>query len=303
MTDSTNPNDRPEHYFADYSKRDYELVDYGFYQLDALPNVGFRGPPVPEENLASGDFFTCIGAAQTVGVYVEKPFPDLLAERIGLPALNLGLGGAAPSFYAQQPELLALANRGRFVILQIMTARSAPNSRLEVAGPILLRDRKTGKVDTSEAGWRAILADEPAEAERYVRESLASWAADYDAILARLTVPVILFYYSYKPADERTNFAAGSVEELYGSFPQFVAMPEVEAVAAKCAGYAECRSKRNLGHLLRSRFTGEPVVVDYGDIHPTARGMIHTHNHYYPTAEMHEDAVDPLLAEIRRLGL
>lgn len=299
----TNPNDDPDSFFADYSKRDQELVDYRFFKFDELPQMGFRGPPPSDEDLESGNFFTTLGAAQTVGVYVERPFPALLSAHLGMPALNLGMGGVSPSFYVNYPHLLDIANRGKFVILQVMTARSAPNSRLQSAGPLLMRDTKNGTVDTSEASWKAILEDEPDQIERYVEESLDNWKADYLNILSRLTTPVILFYYSYKPVNEQTDFKAKTVDALYGSFPQFVRTQDVQAIAEKCAGYAECRSSRNLGHLLRSRFTGEPVVVDYGDIHPTAKGMIHTHNHYYPTVEMHEDAVLPLLSAIEAIGM
>src|SRR3546814_20165189 len=96
--------------------RDREIVDYQFYRLPDAPGIGFRGPAIDNDDGA--DFFTCIGSAQTLGVLVEKPFPTLLSERLGLPVLNLGLGAACPGFFAAHKALIASANRGRFVVLQ-----------------------------------------------------------------------------------------------------------------------------------------------------------------------------------------
>jgi hypothetical protein len=295
-------NDDPSAHFADYSLRDHEIVDYQFYQLPQLPGIGFRGPQLPDGALESGNFFTAIGAAQTVGVYIEKPYPQLLSERIGLPALNLGLGGASPSFYADHPQLLELANRGKFVILQVMTARTQPNSRLESVSVTLLRDVQSGQIDTSEALWTRIMQEQREQLPRYVEESLASWRDDYARLIAQIKVPVIWFYFAHKPENETTNFDAKTVQELYGSFPQFVDMGNVRKVGELCADYAECRSSRNINHELRSRFTGAVVEVDYGDIHPSARGMKFTRNPYYPSAEMHQDAMAALLPAVARIG-
>ena len=64
------------------------------------------------------------GAAQTFGRFVERPFPTLLAERLGLPALNLGAGGAGPRHF-DRPEYLDALNRAEAVVLQVLSGRSA----------------------------------------------------------------------------------------------------------------------------------------------------------------------------------
>lgn len=66
--------DNPEDFFADYTARDFEVVDYDFYFMDELPKIGFRGPAPDAGVLASGNYCTAVGAAQTLGVYVTRPF-------------------------------------------------------------------------------------------------------------------------------------------------------------------------------------------------------------------------------------
>lgn len=288
--------------FADYSKRDFEVVDYQFYQFSQLSNIGFRGPPLSVADLDGGNYFTTIGAAQTLGVYVPEPYPVLLSRRLGLPALNLALGGVNAGFYADTPFLIEQANRGRFVVLQVMTARTERNTRMVPHGISLVRDLKRGDVEIPEVVWQRVLDEEPESAAIYVAENLRSWHDAYKRLFAQLTVPVILFYFSYKPDDEAVDFSARTLESFYGHFPQFVDIKDVRQIAARCDGYAECRSDRNMGHELVSRFTGKPVAVNFADVHPSA-GSITLHNHYYPSAEMHEDAVAPLERAVRALSL
>ena len=128
-------------WFPDYPARDGDNVDYHPFTRDGCP-VPFRGPGFDPLAVPEGSFFTCLGAAQTYGCFVERPFPDLLADRLGLSALNLAVGGAGPGFYLQYPALVAAMNRGRFVVLQAMEARHEANSRFATDGYVeFLRDR------------------------------------------------------------------------------------------------------------------------------------------------------------------
>ncbi|MFV0278868.1 MAG: hypothetical protein ACK5HY_17045, partial [Parahaliea sp.] len=123
-----------------------------------------------------------------------------------------------------------------------------------------------------------------------IGESQASWLDTYQQLLLKIQVPVVLFFFSPKPEDEAINYDAQDFYELFGTFPQFVTTDMVNKVAQKCAYYAQCRSDRNSGHRLISRFTGQPTEVDFGVLHPSIPSQIHTHNLHYPSQEMHEDA-------------
>lgn len=208
----------PADFFADYSKRDHEIVDYAFYRFDALPSVGFRGPPLAPDVLESGGYCTAIGAAQTLGVYAPSPFPALITERTGLPCLNLATGGATAAFFACQPALIEIANRGRFVILQVMTARAEGNSRAVPVGLNFMRDTRTGETEMNEAFWLRMLAEDRAAVPQLVQESLHSWRASYQRLIAQIHVPIILFDFSTKPDDEVTDFNATTRDEFAAAF-------------------------------------------------------------------------------------
>src|SRR5687767_3553783 len=108
----------------DYQERDYEVVDYQLFQL---PDTGRLRGPAPS-TLAPGEYFTCLGAAQTFGCFSEQPYPTLLAERVGLPVLNFGVAGAGPRRFLQDSDRarvrLGFVNAGRFAVVQVMSGRS-----------------------------------------------------------------------------------------------------------------------------------------------------------------------------------
>lgn len=291
----------PAEFFADYSKRDHEIVDYAFYRFPLLPSVGFRGPPLAPAVLESGGYCTVIGAAQSLGVYAPTPYPALVGERLGLPCLNLATGGGTAGFFASQPALIDLANKGRFVILQVMTARTEGNSRGEPVGINFMRDRKTGTTEITEAFWLRLLNEERDIVPGLITESRASWRDSYRALIRQISVPIILFFFATKPEGEEVNYDASTRDEFYGSFPQFVDTESVREVASLCEDYVECRSARGFPHPLVSRFTGKPVSVDFGALHGFMADEQHAINDYYPSPEMHEDALAALVPAIARL--
>ena len=117
-----------------YADPDWEVVDYQMYCLDSEvidrqtnTVLLLRGPK--PQNLESGEYFVCIGAAQTFGRFCERPYPTLLQERLGLQALNLGRRGAGPSFFSKENDkLLGYINGARFAVIQVMAGRSEGNS-------------------------------------------------------------------------------------------------------------------------------------------------------------------------------
>lgn len=295
----------------DYQKRDNEIVDYQFYELPQVPGVQFRGPKIDLGD--NSNYFTCIGAAQTLGIYIEKPFPNVLAQQLGMPALNLAVGASWPGFYSNKhPELLDIVNRGKFLVLQVMSARGESNSHFEATDVIeMMRDRKTGEPITSVDAWAKILAEKPDFASQHVEELRASWVKSNLELIEKVNVPVILFWYSRRPQDEPTNFSLeGDVFKNMGEFPQFVDSKSVNAVAAKCSSFVECRSTKNTGHPLVSRFTGKPVQVNHGTMskNPSIKGkrtnfLAGSTNDYYPSLEMHQDAADILFDELKKSQL
>ena len=279
-----------------YELRDHEIVDYQYWELPGT-EIQFRGPAVDLDDPAP--YFSCVGAAQTFGCFVADPYPALLGARLGMRALNLGLGSATPAIFSDE-RLLDVINGGRFLVLQVMAARHCGNSRLQSLGTDLVRDRVHGDEIPAYTAWQRILDEERPELERYVAESQANWVGQYEQLLRQIHVPVIFFYYSVKTKGTDPPMDAKDAHALLDPFPQLVRGESIDTVAALCDDFVACTSTRNHGHHLKNRFSGEPVEVDNSvlDPHMTVRWK---RNWYYPSPEMHEDAAASLFPVVAEL--
>jgi hypothetical protein len=280
-----------------YARRDHEIVDYEYWELPGS-GIHFRGPAV--DLTGPAPYFVCIGAAQTFGCFVAKPYPSLLADALDMRVVNLGLGSATPSVFASNDRLLEVINGAEFLILQVMAARQEDNSRLEMLGTDLVRDRRRGDDLPAHMAWQRILDEERSELDRYIAESQHSWIDHYGQLLAQIKVPVVLFYFSVKEKDAGPKRDAENAHGLLEPFPQLVEGASIDTVAAQCDRYVECTSVRNHKHLLTSRFTGEPVEVDNSVLDPRMQTRW-KRNWYYPSPEMHEDAAANLLPALAGL--
>lgn len=306
---------RPGPQGSGYQRRDAEVIDY---HMCVLPPTGleFRGP-LPAR-LEPGQFFACLGAAQTFGCFCEEPFPSLLAGRLGLPALNLGYGGAGPSFFLRQPALLEVVNKARFAVVQVMSGRSESNSRFETGGLEHLRRRSDGAWLGAQAAWSAeldgleILPGARARALRWclrrvgrlrtrrlVAETRRNWVESYQRLAAAIRVPTVLLWFSKRVPAYRASYR--DIGTLFGDFPHLVDEAMLEAVQAGFTGHVECVTSRGSPQLLRSRNTGAPCTVDPVRDRPDLAGQPWTHNHYYPSPEMHADVAGALEPMLRRL--
>lgn len=300
-----------------YVFRDWEIIDYECYEL---PETGlwFRGPQ--SATLEPGRYFSALGAAQTFGCFCPHPYPALLEKRLGFPALNLGYSGAGPAFFLQHPEILAHVNRGAFCILQVMSARSTSNSQFDnPEGLAHGRHRATGKPAVAEnifkeALWwdldriplpyRVImpflkyLSIPLPTARRLVGESRENYMRDFGALMAAITVPKILLWFSERQPSYAPRYH--SCWWLLERFPQLVDKKMIRELSNSADRYIKCVSSRGMPQPLFSRFSGVPVSVDLrDDKKPLSGGSGETaslyegfwkNNAYYPSPQMHEDA-------------
>lgn len=285
---------------AEYQEPDRRVVDYEAFCLD--PEIvdpsrdcplRIRGPR--PARLEPGGYFVCLGAAQTFGRFCARPFPILLQERLGLPVLNISHGGAGPSFFAQHPQpLLRCLNGARFVVLQVMSGRSESNSLFESKGVGHYRRRADGVELGADEAFDDLLRTQPrAVVSRVVQETQDNWLASYRRILAGLTVPSILFWFSSRrPAYRKTYDSVGG---LFGEYPQLIDAESLRLLGRECDDLVSCVSRRGLPQRLLDRETGEAITVQ--DSWTAAPWEL---NWYYPSPEMHQDAADALEARCRR---
>jgi hypothetical protein len=232
----------------------------------------------------------------------------LLADRIGLPALNLGIAGAGPEYFAREDDLLSHINRARFAILQVMSARSQSNSYYECGGLEYVTLRKDGRKMGAGEAFEELLEKAPdartslvTRAQRKIRNRLAqpraralveeirgNWTEASLALIDKIEVPTILFWFSRRGPDYQEDYR--TMWKLFGEFPQLVTGAMLAPQKPRVAAYVECISGRGTPHKLVSRFTGQPVTKP-----PFA-------DPYYPSPEMHEDAANALEEVCRKLA-
>lgn len=306
-----------QRWYPEYQTRDRDIVDYQEFTVPGC-DVTFRGPSLDPFAAEESSFFTCLGAAQTYGCFYPRPYPQILAERLGLAALNLAVGGAGPGFYLQYSSLIDAMNRGRFVILQAMAARHESNSRFAADGYVeFVRDRIKGDSINSGEAWRRIMDEEPEKAAQYVTESRASWLETTRRLLDAIKVPVIFFWYSRREPDydidwaaieeqtekrKRGEYTGHFIDGLSGDFPHYVDGATARAAAEACTAQATCLSSRGMGQPILRLSTGKPIEPDdYKGKGPEYQALFTGKNDYYPSAEMHEDAADALEPVIRQI--
>lgn len=299
-----------------YQNRDAAVVDYQLWQ--AWPNGDWLRGPAPA-SLAPGSYFAAVGAAQTFGCFVGNPWPDLLSQQLGLPALNLGIAGAGPAWFRREPVRALLAN-ARFVVFQVLSGRSADNSRFAGGGRERVR-RTDGRELGADAAWREELQRDLVgvtnpvwrglknrgaawfgrrEVRQLVDETRADWQRQFAALLRETAAPKLLLWWSRRRPDHRARYH--SLASLFGEFPQLVDRSMVEQLRPLANDYVECVTSRGSPQTLLDRHTGQRTSVQ-----PAAAGtgedpaLRWHHNAYYPSPAMHEDAAAALLAPARAL--
>jgi hypothetical protein len=285
---------------AEYQEVDERVVDYEAFCLDPLIMdisrdcpLRIRGPRPP--SLEKGDYFVCLGAAQTFGRFCPRPFPTLLQERLSLPVLNISHGGAGPSFFSRAHDrLFDYVNNARFLVLQVMSGRSESNSLFGSRGVGHYTRRSDGAQIGSDEAFADLLRTAPRSVvARVVEETRRNWLASYRAILANVAVPTILFWFSSRRPGYRQGYE--SVSDLFGEFPQLVNEAMIRALRAECEDFVSCISQRGLPQPLTDRDTGDAVTI-----RDPWTSDVWVANWYYPSPEMHAYAADRLEPACRR---
>ncbi len=290
-----------------YQDRDWEIVDYQDYRLE---NTEFtlRGPQ--PSTLEKDSYFVCLGAAQTYGAFCPEPYPQLVSQKINLPALNLGFGGAGPDYYLQNMELLRkYINNAKFAVVQVMSGRSESNSLFNSGGMEYLTKIADGsKVRAAVAYNQLLKQNNKKYVAKIVAETRENWIKHQIELLNEIEIPTILFWFSTRPTHYKEiylckQFAYLSLffgqtkasNLLFGEFPQLIDSAMIEQVKEYSNEYVECVSKRGFPQRLINRFSGKPTKIDTAAAGQGIRSRKWKYNKYYPSPEMHIDAANSLL--------
>jgi len=271
-----------------YEKRDKDIIDYNctdFLIGDELIRIR---EPVPE-NIVKGGYSVCIGAAQTFGPFVEKPYPLLLSKLLNFPVVNLGRGGTSALFFSRE-NYLSFINKGSFVVIQIMAARGVENSSFRPTnrgGQNNVVLKETGQIVKSKAYYRKLITSSDTDLiKQNILESRENWIKNYQVLLNSIHVPKILFWFSQRAPDYQEKFT--KLRKLYSKYPQLVNESMVNTIKPFADEYLEFISKKGLPQKIISKEGGIPKLYRNGEV------IIKKVNKYYPSPEMHEEAAQEL---------
>ena len=306
-----------------YQDRDLEVLNYQMYQLPGT-RLSFRGPP-PE--LRPNNYIAFVGAAQTFGCLCENPFVNLIQATTQIPSLNLGYGGAGPSFFTAQEGISRYLNEAKLVVVQIMSARSVSNSCFESHGLEYLERRSDGQRLSAQKSYQQLVKDHVRrqalwrrpftilrstfssipEIEKLVVETQERWCHEMVTLLDSIKVPKLLFWFSTRTPRYTPFYLHARL--IFGSFPQLVNEKMIERIKPSADGYLECVTRRGIPYTVKSRWNNKIVQIDprrdRPDLGVNLLGIPWTHRYqtYYPSPQMHEDAAATLLPALKRMAL
>ncbi len=270
-----------------YQELDAPHIDYGLVPLSGS-YLHVRGPALDPTR----PYIACVGAAQTFGRFCARPFPTLLAERLGMQVLNLSDGGTGPG-WLDRPEFLDRINGACLVVAQVLSARSEGNSLFDnsASGGHLGFRKRDGQRMTFIEFFRDLVATESqATIERAVAETRANFVRHAHDVLAKIRPPKVSLWFSVRSPDYRDR--PGSAYGYLSDYPHFVNRAIVDELRSAADAYVECTSRAGLPQRLwqaTAPIEGTQLVGD------------HLENHYYPSPEMHVAAANLLEPACRNL--
>lgn len=171
----------------------------------------FRGPQRP----LGGDYVAYLGGTATYGKYIPAPFPTLVEEATGLPAVNLGWINAGVDVFLKDPAVLAVAEGGAAAVVEVTGAKNLSNRFYQVhprrndrflepteALRTLYRDVDFTAFHFNRHLMMALRERSDARFLKVVEELRQAWVARMRLFLDQLRVPTILLWVADHPPDE-----------------------------------------------------------------------------------------------------
>lgn len=182
-------------------------LDYSPCRYGAAKAV-FRGPACD----LTRPYVAMLGGSATFGKYVDRPYPALVGQALGMPVANLGGLNAGPDFYLSDPAALEVAAGARVAVVQVTgaealsnpfyTVHARRNDRFLAATPAL-RALFPGVDFTDIHFTRHLLQvldrSDPAACAKVVRDLKAAWLGRMRQLLSRLPGRRVLLWLADAP--------------------------------------------------------------------------------------------------------
>jgi len=270
-----------------YQDIDRNVIDYDIWFVDD-GRLALRGP---RTDLNLDDVNCCIGAAQTFGRFVARPFPVQISQILRKPVLNLGFSGAGPEFFLNDSFLMSRLARAGLVVIQAMSARSVSagvfraggnNGVLEfVEGP------RQGERMLAQESYSTLRAEygEPAFRDQ-IAAVQARWLALHRQLINHIAGQKVLLWLSQKKPGDNIDLTTSPV----GVFPHFVSAEMVHEVSALCDCYVDATFEDMQPQVLVNDLSGMSEASFSAERFPQRPDRFRRLNTYYATPEMHDHA-------------
>lgn len=262
------------------------FMRYPMYQVEGYP---VRGPsPDPDK-----PYFSCLGAAQTFGRFVSHPYPEMLGNYLSMGAFNFGFAGVGPAFQGFK-DLIDVINGGKFCVVQAMSGRSTGNSKFKCDGRNWGTILDTGDAGVSQKFWEyALINYSSTLLTQLVQETRANWVRDTIALINSISVPVIFLV--FRRGYNRKRINVRNFKTIFQRFPQIICDDQLETIRPMVHEYVDVVTNRGMPQQLPAPIDNEYHVRQLG-----REPKREFYNNYYPSPEMHMDALNWLLPAVTK---
>ena len=263
-------------------------------ELRNPPNIYGTGEP----------YIACVGSAATFGRLVARPFPMLLQERLGMPVLNLGVGGARPGIFLEDEALVRLIRGATCVVVEAMSARGyatdlfvPDNGYTNMGRPPTAEpsaEKAAGLEFVNNIYRRPLRSHDGEKLDAARMICRAAYIRDMKRIAALTEGRGVLFYFSSRPPAFTPDPQAISFNAWAGPFPHHVDKQVLDLLAPLFGAAVTVASTAGMPEPIHDRETGAPLPLFPENPQPHE-------NFYYPSSALHALAADALEPAVRLL--
>ena len=278
-----------------YQANDRKVIDYDMWFLDE-GRIGLRGPRVRFEGT---DYLCFVGAAQTFGRFVARPFATQIGRFLDRTSLNLGFSGAGPEFFLRRPVLMNIIRDASVLVIQSMSARSVSAGVFRVSAnngvSTFLAGSHKGESMLAQKAYETLRLEYGEDAYReQVAAVQAEWIALHRELIGHTTARTCFVWLSEKKIGDNLDRSHSAV----GAFPHFVTPEMVREVGALCDGVVDCTFEAMQPQPLINDITGEVESVFSAERFPDRPAALRALNTYYATPELHDFAAGMILRKL-----
>ncbi|MGG7645101.1 DUF6473 family protein [Rhodovulum sp. YNF3179] len=243
-----------------------------------------------------GPYCAFIGATETHGKFIRRPYPALLRNSLGIGCVNLGCVNAGLDRFLNDPEVQRVAGRAVVTVVAVMGAHNQSNRYYTV------HPRRNDRFIRAGAGLQSLyprvdFADfhftrhllgvlrgrDPDQFVTVLAELRTAWIARMRVLLGRIETPTVLLWLSTRWPD------AVMPRQGLGGDPLFITRAMVDEMRPLVSDYVECVVPRMPADRV-------PAGMVFADAERTAAMQV-------LPPEAHRVAAEALVGPLRRLAV